>query len=155
MDGADQSALLGVRSPGPWRQHPWIVVVVDEGLDAHPALVWALREAARREATVLAVHVLGDADVRPVGSAVLRDRPGAAPAHRDSPAEELEQALRRAVAETGIAGRTRTAVVDRDLLAALTGAARGADLVVVGSWGKTLLRRAPAPRRERLPARRD
>jgi nucleotide-binding universal stress UspA family protein len=57
----------------------------------------------------------------------------------------------RAIAETGVHGRTRTAVVERPVFEALSAATQGADLVVVGTHGKTLLRQAvarpPAPRR--------
>jgi nucleotide-binding universal stress UspA family protein len=45
-----------------------------------------------------------------------------------------------------VIGRARTAVLDAAVLAALTGATRGADLVVVGATGKTLLRPAVARR---------
>ena len=44
----------------PRRHHPWLLVEVDDTPGAHRALIWALREAARREATVLAVTVLPD-----------------------------------------------------------------------------------------------
>ena len=57
--------------------------------------------------------------------------------------------LVRAEDETGVRGRSRTSVVDAALLGALTGAARGADLVLVGARGKALLRRPagrPSPR---------
>src|ERR1700710_895030 len=40
------------------RHTPWLLVEVDGSAPAQGALVWALREAARREATVLAVTVL-------------------------------------------------------------------------------------------------
>ncbi len=64
--------------------------------------------------------------------------------------DRLEAQVLRAIAETGVHGRTRTAVLDRPVFEALTAATRGADLVVVGARGKTLLRQAvPRP-----PARR-
>ena len=57
----------------------------------------------------------------------------------------------RAIAETGVHGRTRTAVLERPVFEALIAATHGADLVVVGAEGKTLLRQAvarpPATRR--------
>jgi hypothetical protein len=48
----------------------------------------------------------------------------------------------RAIAETGVHGRARTAVLERPLFDALSGAARGGDLVLVTGSGKTLLRPA-------------
>jgi nucleotide-binding universal stress UspA family protein len=126
----------------PRLQHPWLVVDVDGTAGGYGALVWALREAARREATVVAVCVLDDAGGDPLHP----------PARRDWTAAEqrLEAQVLRAIAETGVVGRARTAVLERPVFEALTGAARGADLVVVGAHGKTLLRPAvarPHPRR--------
>ncbi|MBJ7453235.1 MAG: hypothetical protein JHC71_14305, partial [Blastococcus sp.] len=37
------------------RRAPWVVVEMDGSAEAHRALVWAFREAARREAVVVAV----------------------------------------------------------------------------------------------------
>ena len=127
------------------RRHPWLVVEVDGTPAAQGALVWALREAARREATVLAVtvpaarprHALGASTPTPAG-----DQAGAL--HR------LEAQVLRAIAETGVHGRVRTAVMERPVLEALTDAAAGADLVIVGTVGKTVLRPAVA----RHPVRR-
>jgi hypothetical protein len=57
----------------------------------------------------------------------------------------------RAIAETGVHGRTRTAVLDRPVYEALIAATRGADLVVVGPQGKTMLRQSvPRPPGRRL-----
>jgi nucleotide-binding universal stress UspA family protein len=127
----------------PRRQHPWLVVDVDGTPGGYGALVWALREAARREATVVAVCVLDDAG----------DDPFHRPARRGWTAaeERLEAQVLRAIAETGVVGRARTAVLERPVFEALTGAARGADLVVVGAHGKTLLRPAvPRPPSRRV-----
>jgi nucleotide-binding universal stress UspA family protein len=129
----------------PRRRHPWLLVEVDGAPASYGALVWALREAARREATVVAVCVLddeGDDGVTGLG------RPG-----RRTGAvalERLEAQVLRAIAETGVSGRVRTAVLDRPVFEALSSAARGADLVVVTSRGKTLLR----PAVPRQPSRR-
>jgi nucleotide-binding universal stress UspA family protein len=129
----------------PRRQTPWIVVEVDGSAPAHGALVWALREAARREATVVAVCVLDAPDDDPLGSAdrsVLRAQLAV---H-----DRLEAQVLRAIAETGVHGRSRTAVLARPVFDALTAASRGADLVFVKAGGKTLLRQAVP----RTPARR-
>ncbi len=130
----------------PRRQTPWLIVEVDGSASAHHGLVWALREAARREATVVAVAVLDAPAGDPLeGSARVLIRAQLA-AH-----DRLEAQVLRAIAETGVHGRTRTAVLDRPVYDALTAAARGADLVVVGPQGKSLLRQAvPRPPGRRL-----
>jgi hypothetical protein len=108
-------------------------VVVDDDPGSYAALLWSLREAARREATVVAVSV---DDER--GDAL-------AGAGADSPRSrhaELDARVQQATAETGLCVEVRTAVLDAAVLAALSGAASGADLVVVGPSGKRLLRPA-------------
>ena len=111
---------------------------------AHRSLVWALREAARREATVVAVTVLDAPDGDPLGGD--RGRANAQLAAHD----RLEAQVLSAIAETGVQGRSRTAVLPRAVFDALTAASRGADLVFVG-LGKTLLRRPSlVPRIRRL-----
>jgi nucleotide-binding universal stress UspA family protein len=130
----------------PRRQNPWLIVEVDGSAAGHGALVWALREAARREATVVAVSVLQAPDGDPLdGSARVLMRAHLAAHNR------LEAQVLRAIAETGVQGRTRTAVLERPVFEALIAATHGADLVIVGARGKTVLRQAvprpPAPRR--------
>jgi nucleotide-binding universal stress UspA family protein len=119
------------------RRSPWLLVEVDDSPDAHRALVWALREAARREATVVAVRVLDTGDGEPL-EGTARPASGARTSCRD----RLEAAVLRAVAETGINGRTRTAILERPVFEALDAAVHGADLVMVGAAGKRLLRPA-------------
>lgn len=129
----------------PRREHPWLVVDVDGSAAGHGGLVWALREAARREATVVAVHVLDDEAGDPLEGAGRRALLARLELH-----DRLEAQVLRAIAETGVHGRCRTAVLERPLFEALTAATRGADLVVVGARGKTVLRPAvprPLPRR--------
>src|SRR3954471_17689355 len=87
----------------PRRQNPWLIVEVDGSPACHGALVWALREAARREGTVVAVSVqdepaLGAHGIRSDHTAVL---------------ERLEAQVLRAIAETGVQGRARVCVLDR------------------------------------------
>ncbi|MDP9431108.1 MAG: universal stress protein [Actinomycetota bacterium] len=129
----------------PRRQHPSLLVAVDGSPASHGALVWALREAARREATVVAVCVLDDEGA---DESAIRPRLG----RRTNPValERLEAEVLRAIAETGVTGRVRTAVLERPVFEALSNAARGADLVVVSGQGKTLLR----PAVPRQPSRR-
>jgi nucleotide-binding universal stress UspA family protein len=129
------------------RHTPWLLVEVDDDPATHGALTWALREAARREATVLAVAILGDDHPHPLGAAQLPSaREQAAALHR------LEARVLRAIAETGVHGRARTAVLEPAVFEAISAAASGADLVVVGTAGKTLLRPAfPRAPFRRLP----
>ena len=129
----------------PRRQHPSLLVAVDGSPASHGALVWALREAARREATVVAVCVPDDEDAH--GPTGLRARSRRA---SSAAVERLEAEVLRAIGETGVAGRIRTAVLERPVFEALSNAARGADLVVVSGQGKTLLR----PAVPRQPSRR-
>ncbi len=90
----------------PRRQNPWLVVEVDGSPATHGALVWALREAARREATVVAVCVVDAPDGDPLGGAD-RDLLRAQLAVHD----RLEAQVLRAIAETGVHGRSHTAVL--------------------------------------------
>ncbi len=129
----------------PRRQNPWLVVEVDGSPAAHGALVWALREAARREATVVAVSVLDEPDGDPLGGSSRVQVRAHLAAH-----DQLEARVLRAIAETGVHGRSRTSVLDRPVFEALTAATRGADLVVVSALGKTVLR----PAIPRSPSRR-
>ncbi len=142
----DTVELLRLPPLLPRRQSPWLIVEIDGTPSGHDALLWALREAARREATVVAVAVLDDAGGDPLaGSTRGRLREHLA-AH-----DRLEAHLLRAIAETGVHGRGRTAVLDRPVFDALTAATHGADLVVVRPHGKTLLRQAvPRPLTRRL-----
>jgi nucleotide-binding universal stress UspA family protein len=136
---ASEAGVEPLRLPPllPRRQNPWLVVEVDGSPAGHGALVWALREAARREATVVAVSVLDEPGGDPLdGSSRVLVRAHLA-AH-----DRLEAQVLRAIAETGVHGRSRTAVLERPVFEALTAATRGADLVVVGARGKTLLRQA-------------
>lgn len=129
----------------PRRQNPWLLVDVDGSPASHGALVWALQEAARREATVVAVCVVDDdADDGLAGLTRAGRRAGTLALER------LEAQVLRAIAETGVSGRVRTAVLERPVFEALHSATRGADLVVVSGQGKTLLR----PAVPRHPARR-
>jgi nucleotide-binding universal stress UspA family protein len=121
----------------PRRQNPWLLVEVDGSAACHGALVWALREAARREATVVAVGVLDAPDGDPITGA---DR--AALRRQLDVHDRLEAQVLRAIAETGVHGRSHTAVLPRPVLDALSAAARGADLVFIGAGSKTLLRQA-------------
>ena len=124
-DAADDRARAEA-PPTSRRRAPW---------EAHRALVWAFREAARREATVLAVIVLDAPDGDPLTGTTRVPRRA-----QEAARDHLEALVLRAVAETGFSGRSRTAILERSVFEALDAAMHGADLVVVGAGGKRLLR---------------
>ncbi len=128
----------------PRRPGPSFVVDVDAPTGQR-ALAWALREAARREGTVLAVVAVDAAAGAPL--------PGCGPAGegaRGAALARADAAVVRAIAESGVTGRVRAVVVDRPRLDALGPAGRGGDLVLVGGNGRALLR----PVAPRFPGRR-
>jgi nucleotide-binding universal stress UspA family protein len=130
----------------PRRPGPRLLVEVDDSASTHGALVWALREAARREGLVVAVRVLDDEPAAPLGNPVPPAR-----ADHERALERAEAQVLRAIAETGVHGRARTCVLERPVFEALTAASHGADLVVVGVTSKTILRPAvPRPPARRL-----
>jgi nucleotide-binding universal stress UspA family protein len=126
-----------------------LLVAVDADPASQAALVWSLREAARREATVVAVSVCRD---------TTQDDdwvPGTSSDDHRVLQDELDARVQQATMEAGVRPRIRTAVLDAQVFEAFAGAARGADLVLVGPHGKTLLRPAvarPAARRSARPA---
>ena len=130
----------------PRRQSPWLIVELDGSASSHGALIWALREAARREATVVAIGVLDAPEGGPLAGADRNALRAQLDVH-----DRLEAQVLRAIAETGVHGRSHTAVLPRPVFDALAAAARGADLVFVGAGSKTLLRQAvPRPPTRRL-----
>ena len=130
----------------PRRQSPWLLVEIDGSASSHGALVWALREAARREATVVAVGVLDAPEGDPLAGTDRAALRAPLDVH-----DRLEAQVLRAIAETGVHGRSHAAVLPRPVFDALAAAARGADLVFVGAGSKTLLRQAvPRPPTRRL-----
>ena len=105
-----------------------IVVALDGTAASSVELVRALRDAARQEGAVLACAVVGRrAD--DVERAVVE--------------AALEEQVARAVAETGVRGRTETALLDPVVFEALRDTARGGTLVVVQDHRRTVLRPAP------------
>jgi nucleotide-binding universal stress UspA family protein len=107
-------------APADPADRPLVLVDVRPSACGYQALTWALREAERRDATLLAVTVFaGD------------------PAQPDEGIAEMEQALaamvERAVEETDVHGRTRIAAVTHPVTVADVAARIGAELLVVGS----------------------
>lgn len=99
---------------------PLVLVEVRPTSCAYQALVWALQEAVRRDADLLAVTVWsGD------------------PTEPDERIPEMEQALtamvQRAVQETGVQGRSRVAVVTSPVTVHEVARQMGAELLVVGA----------------------
>jgi len=99
---------------------PLVLVDVRPTGCGYQALLWALREAERRDATLLAVTVWpGD------------------PTQLDDGRAEMERALtgmvERAVEETGVHGRTRVAAVTHPVTVADVAVRTGAELLVMGT----------------------
>jgi len=99
---------------------PLVLVDVRPSACGYQALLWALGEAQRRDAVLLAVTAWpGDASQPDDGRA------------------EMEQALtamvERAVAETGVHGRTRVAAVPYPVTVREVAERTGAELLVVGA----------------------
>jgi nucleotide-binding universal stress UspA family protein len=97
-----------------------VLVDIRPSACCYQALLWALLEAQRRNAVLLAVTVWpGD------------------PAQADEGCAEMEEALRamvdRAADETGVRGRTRVAALTHPVTVAQVAARTGAELLVVGS----------------------
>ena len=97
---------------------PLLLVDVRPTTCGYQALVWALAEAQRRDAEVLAVALWpGDPAEPDAGRAGMR--------------EAVENTVRRAVEETGVHGRTRVEVVTGPVSVTEVAAAAGAELVVL------------------------
>ena len=99
---------------------PLMLVDVRPSSCGYQALVWALKEAERRDAVLIAVAVWpGD------------------PSQADEGSAEMEQALaamvQRAAEETGVHGRTRVGVVTSPVTVEEVAVSTGAELLVVGS----------------------
>jgi nucleotide-binding universal stress UspA family protein len=110
----------GPVAPAGAPDRPLVLVDVRPSACGYQALMCALREAERRDATLLAVTIwAGD------------------PAQPDEGLAEMERALaamvERAVVETGVHGRTRIAAVTYPVTVSDVAARTGAELLVVGS----------------------
>jgi hypothetical protein len=99
---------------------PLVLVDVCPSACGYEALLWALREAERRDAHLLAITVWpGD------------------PSQADDGRAEMERALtamvERAVEETGVHGRTRVAALTQPVTVAEVAVRTGAELLVRGA----------------------
>jgi nucleotide-binding universal stress UspA family protein len=95
----------------------WLVCGVSGSPNSRAALRWALREAAERDAKVMAVRVWA----------------GGAAAARAECERDLVATVRAAVQDTGVRGRTWVRLLDGDPDGVLAALAEEADLLVLGS----------------------
>jgi nucleotide-binding universal stress UspA family protein len=118
-----------------------IVVGVDGSKPSHEALRWAADEARLRDATVVAVHVWSFVPPTPIGEPGMIPMPagdyaGQLDAERAAAEAELEAALADALpAEPSVAIESK--LVEGDAAEGLVEAAEDADLLVVGSRGRS------------------
>jgi len=126
--------------PGP------IVVGVDGSTASHEALRWAVQEARLRGARLVAVHVwayvpmasVGDPGMIPMPAV---DLPGHLAAEQAAASADLDAATATALgAEPAIEIEKR--LVEGDAREALVSESEGADLVVVGSHGRSGIKAA-------------
>jgi nucleotide-binding universal stress UspA family protein len=107
-------------TPADPADRPLMLVDVRPSACGYQALLWALREAERRDATLLAVTVWSGDPLLP-----------------DEGLGEMEEALaamvERAVDETNVHGRTRVAAVTHPVTVSEVAARTGAELLVVCS----------------------
>src|SRR3954470_24117217 len=99
---------------------PLVLVDVRPTACGYKALMWALREAERRDATLLAVTVWAGDPAQPDEGVAQREQP-------------LAAIVERAADETGVHGRTRIAAVTHPVTISDVAARTGAELLVVGS----------------------
>ncbi|GAA4733942.1 hypothetical protein GCM10023328_11970 [Modestobacter marinus] len=97
-------------------RRPWLVVGVGPTSESRGALLWALREADRRDGTVLAVTVWD----------------GGPEQERADLEAELVARVRDVVEETGVRGRTQVQLVTGPVAAVLTALSEDADVLVLG-----------------------
>jgi nucleotide-binding universal stress UspA family protein len=118
-----------------------IVVGVDGSEQSHEALRWAVAEARFRAASVVAVHVWAFVPPTPIGDPGMMpmpagDYPGQLEAERAAAQAELDAALGAAFPD-GVPGEVETRLAEGDAAEALVDEAEAADLLVVGSRGRS------------------
>jgi len=118
-----------------------IVVGVDGSQASHEALRFAVAEARLRDARVVAVHVWAFIPPTPIGDPGMMpmpagDYPGQLEAERAAAEAELEGALAAAFPE-GTPGEVEARLAEGDAAEALVDEAEGAELLVVGSRGRS------------------
>jgi nucleotide-binding universal stress UspA family protein len=118
-----------------------IVVGVDGSEASHEALRWAAEEARLREARLVTVHVWMFVPPTPIGEPGMIPMPpgdyaGQLEAERGAAQAELDAALAEAFPGELPAG-LETQIVEGDAGEQLAAEAEGADLLVVGSRGRS------------------
>ena len=118
-----------------------IVVGVDGSEASHEALRFAVAEARLRDARVVAVHVWAFIPPTPIGDPGMMpmpagDYPGQLEAERAAAEAELEGALAAAF-PGGTPGEVEARLAEGDAAEALVDEAEGAELLVVGSRGRS------------------
>lgn len=123
-----------------------IVVGVDGSETSHAALRWAVEEARLRSARLVAVYAWSFIPPQPIGDPGMLavpagDLPGQLEAESDAARVALDDAVDTVLgAETGI--EVERKLVERDAGEALVAESAGADLLVVGSHGRSGFRAA-------------
>jgi nucleotide-binding universal stress UspA family protein len=123
-----------------------IVVGVDGSEISHEALRWAAEEARLRSSRLVAVYAWSFIPPQPIGDPGMLavpagDLPGQLEAESDAARLALDDAVETVLgAETGI--EVERKLVERDAGEALVAESADADLVVVGSHGRTGFRAA-------------
>ena len=123
-----------------------IVVGVDGSAASHEALRWAAEEAGVRAARVVAVHAWAYVPVAPIGDPGMIpmpavDMPGQLEAEQAAASADLDAAIADAVGAAPAVEIERR-LVDGDAGEVLVSESAGADLVVVGSHGRSGIRAA-------------
>ena len=123
-----------------------IVVGVDGSAASHEALRWAAQEAVLRGARLVAVHAWAFVPPAPIGDPGMIpmpavDLPGQLEAEQEAARAEFDAAIAEALgADRSIELEER--LVEGDAGDALVSESAGADLVVVGSHGRTGIKAA-------------
>ena len=123
-----------------------ILVGVDGSAASHEALRWAAQEAELRSARLVAVHVWAYVSVAPLGDPGMIpmpavDLPSQLEAERDAASADFDQAIAE-VLGSGSAIELEKRLVEGDPGEVLVSASAAADLVVVGSHGRSGFRAA-------------
>jgi nucleotide-binding universal stress UspA family protein len=123
-----------------------IVVGIDGSDASNKALHWAAEEAKLRGVPLVAVHAWTFVPAQPIGDPGMLavpagDLPGQLESERAAAADVLEAAVEEALsAAPGI--EVERKVVEGDAAETLVGESKSADMVVVGSHGRSGLRAA-------------
>jgi nucleotide-binding universal stress UspA family protein len=123
-----------------------IVVGVDGSAASHEALRWAVAEAKLRDARLVAVHAWSFVPAQPIGDAGLLAMPsadlaGQLSAESDAAAAALDEAVDAALRDDPSVAIEKK-LVEGDAGEAIVAEAADADLIVVGSHGRTGLKAA-------------